>query len=92
MNGALANIPTATYRFQFHKGFTFRDASELTGYLHELGVSHVYASPVFRAAPGSAHGYDICDHNQFNPEIGLRADFDRFSGLLRERGMGLIFD
>ena len=49
------SLPTATYRFQFHKGFTFNDACALVPYLDRLGISHVYASPFFRAAPGSMH-------------------------------------
>jgi (1->4)-alpha-D-glucan 1-alpha-D-glucosylmutase len=85
-------IPTATYRFQFHKGFTFQDARALVPYLHDLGISHIYASPIFRATPGSTHGYDVCDHNVLNPEIGTRADFDALTAELRSRGMGLILD
>ena len=86
------SIPTATYRLQFHKGFTFNDARALVPYLHSLGISHVYASPIFKAAPGSLHGYDICDHNQLNPELGTREDFDRFAQALRKHRMGMIVD
>lgn len=85
-------IPTATYRFQFHKGFTFRDALALIPYLHELGISHVYASPIFRATPGSTHGYDVCDHNAINPEIGTREEFDALIQELHRLGMGFIVD
>ena len=87
-----ASIPTATYRFQFHKGFTFRAALALVPYLRDLGISHVYASPFFRAMPGSMHGYDICDHNALNPEIGTREDFDALVAGLHEHGLGLIAD
>lgn len=82
----------ATYRWQFHQGFTFRDALALVPYLHELGVSHVYASPIFRASPGSLHGYDVADHNEINPEIGTREEFDALVAGLRQHGMGLIVD
>lgn len=87
-----ASIPTATYRFQFHKEFTFRDALALVPYLHELGISHVYASPIFRATPGSTHGYDICDHNALNPEIGTREEFDALIAELHRLGIGFIVD
>jgi len=87
-----ASIPTATYRFQFNKEFTFRDARALVPYLHDLGVSHVYASPIFRAMPGSMHGYDICDHNALNPEIGTREEFDAFIAELHRCQLGLIVD
>ena len=91
MNSPL-QIPSATYRIQLHKDFTFRDASALIPYLKDLGVSHVYASPFFRAARGSTHGYDVCDHNELNPELGAREDFEGFANGLKEKGMGLIVD
>src|SRR5579883_3159836 len=55
--------PEATYRLQFHAGFTFQDAAHLAPYLHDLGISHIYASPYLKARPGSKHGYDVRDHN-----------------------------
>ncbi len=85
-------FPRATYRLQFHKGFTFADATALVPYLAELGISHVYASPFLAARPGSTHGYDIIDHNRFNPEIGDVGSFNRLVENLRARGMGLILD
>ena len=54
----------ATYRLQFHRDFTFRDATALVPYLAALGVSHIYASPIMESRPGSTHGYDIVDHNR----------------------------
>ncbi|HSD59808.1 MAG TPA: malto-oligosyltrehalose synthase [Burkholderiales bacterium] len=87
-----ARVPLATYRLQFHKDFTLARATELVPYLHELGVSHCYASPLLKARPGSTHGYDIVDHNALNPEIGDAGDLERFVEALRARGMGLILD
>ncbi|HEY7313876.1 MAG TPA: malto-oligosyltrehalose synthase, partial [Gemmataceae bacterium] len=85
-------VPSATYRLQFNSGFTFRDARDLASYLHALGISDCYASPVLQARAGSTHGYDICDHGRLNPELGGEADFDAFSDALRRHGMGLILD
>ena len=82
----------ATYRLQFHKGFTFRDAEALVPYLSRLAVSHVYASPLMQARPGSTHGYDIVDHNRLNPEIGTEAEFEALVASLAAHGMGLIVD
>ncbi|MEJ1961521.1 MAG: malto-oligosyltrehalose synthase [Gammaproteobacteria bacterium] len=87
-----AIIPRATYRIQLNAGFTFKDATALIPYLADLGISHVYCSPYFRARPGSFHGYDVVDHNSLNPEIGTRRDFDEFVAALRARGMGHILD
>lgn len=85
-------LPDTAYRFQFNKEFTFADAAELVPYLAELGASHLYASPFLKARPGSAHGYDIVDHNRFNPEIGDGDSFARLVALLHENGLGLILD
>lgn len=85
-------IPRATYRLQFHRGFTFRDAIALIPYLADLGISHLYCSPYLRARAGSTHGYDIVDHQSLNPEIGTREDFDRMAEVLAAHGMGQILD
>jgi (1->4)-alpha-D-glucan 1-alpha-D-glucosylmutase len=85
-------IPRATYRLQFQRGFTLRDALGLVPYLADLGVSHLYASPLLKACPGSAHGYDVCDPSQLNPEIGGDADLGALVEALFERGMGLVLD
>ncbi|HEY9733551.1 MAG TPA: malto-oligosyltrehalose synthase [Drouetiella sp.] len=89
---ALRQLPSATYRFQFNKEFTFKDATKLVPYLAKLGVSHCYASPFLKARPGSMHGYDIIDHKQLNPEIGTVEEFDKLVATLHEHGMGLILD
>jgi (1->4)-alpha-D-glucan 1-alpha-D-glucosylmutase len=87
-----ANIPAATYRFQFNKDFTFAQAGALAEYLRDLGISHVYASPYFKASPGSTHGYDVTDHNALNPEVGSREDYDAFVAALQQNGLGQIVD
>src|SRR3954467_5462094 len=80
-------FPVSTYRLQFHKDFTFRDATAIVPYLHDLGVTHVYASPYLKARPGSTHGYDVIDHCTLNPELGTRADYDAFVAALAAHGM-----
>ncbi|HVV93375.1 MAG TPA: malto-oligosyltrehalose synthase [Hyphomicrobiales bacterium] len=84
--------PRATYRLQFHKGFTFDDAVAVVPYLARLGVSHLYASPILKARPGSTHGYDIVDHDAINPELGGEDGFVRLSEALKRHGLGLILD
>lgn len=91
-DGHQAIIPRATYRLQLNSAFTFRNATELIPYLAELGISHLYCSPYFRARPGSVHGYDVVDHNTLNPEIGTAEDFEKLVATLREHGMGHILD
>src|SRR5215470_10524096 len=84
--------PLSTYRLQFNAGFRFEHARKLTGYLHALGVSHIYSSPILKARPGSMHGYDITDHNALNPEIGSDADLQAFVHELKSYGLGQILD
>ena len=85
-------LPLATYRLQFNSGFTFNDARRIVPYLHALGISHCYASPVLKARSGSSHGYDIVDHNALNPELGTPEEFLLFIETLHEFDMGLILD
>ncbi len=85
-------IPTATYRLQFRNGLTFDTATALIPYLKKLGISHLYASPVFTATTGSEHGYDITDANEIDPALGGQAGFDRLSQALKAAGLGLILD
>jgi (1->4)-alpha-D-glucan 1-alpha-D-glucosylmutase len=84
--------PRATYRFQFHKGFTFADAEALVPYLDRLGISHVYASPITTAVPGSTHGYDVIDPTRINPELGGEEAFRSLVAVLKARAMGTIID
>ena len=84
--------PIASYRLQLHAGFGFADARRFLPYFEGLGISHLYCSPFFRAAPGSTHGYDVLDHNQVNPELGGLAALYELGDELRARDMGLIAD
>ncbi|MGC4105406.1 MAG: malto-oligosyltrehalose synthase [Thermomicrobiales bacterium] len=85
-------VPRATYRLQFNHTFTFDDARRIVPYLAALGISYVYASPIFRATPGSMHGYDVVDYAEINPEIGGRAGLDALVEALHAHAMGLILD
>ena len=85
-------IPVSTYSLQFHRGFGFSDARALLPYLAQLGITDCYASPYLRARPGSPHGYDICDHNELNPEIGSDEDYAAFVAELTAHAMGQIVD
>jgi (1->4)-alpha-D-glucan 1-alpha-D-glucosylmutase len=82
----------ATYRLQLSSTFTLADARALVPYLDLLGVSHVYASPVFTARAGSTHGYDVIDHGRVDDALGGEEAFVELSGALAERGMGLVVD
>ncbi|MGE3953817.1 MAG: malto-oligosyltrehalose synthase [Parachlamydiales bacterium] len=84
--------PTSLYRIQFHRGFTLRDALPLLDYWSRLGISHLYASPLTLAVPGSLHGYDVLDYGQIDPDRGNEEDLEALVNGLREREMGLVLD
>jgi len=85
-------IPTAAYRLQFSRRFGFEDARKLVPYLHRLGVTDLYASPILRARQGSSHGYDVTDPSHLNPELGTEAEFEALVQELSSHGMGLLLD
>ena len=88
----MTRIPLSTYRIQFNPSFNFKKAAEIVDYLSSLGISDVYASPIFAARKGSSHGYDIVDFNRLNPELGEREDFDALTASLKDREMGWVQD
>ncbi len=68
--------PVATYRVQLNKTFDFEKLRQLLSYLSQLGISHIYASPIFEAKKGSTHGYDIVDPKHINEELGGEGAFE----------------
>jgi (1->4)-alpha-D-glucan 1-alpha-D-glucosylmutase len=75
-----------------HAGFGFDDAAEVVPYLHSLGISHAYLSPILQAAPGSTHGYDVVDHSRLSEPAGGRPAFDRLAARLADHRMGAVAD
>jgi (1->4)-alpha-D-glucan 1-alpha-D-glucosylmutase len=85
-------VPLSTYRLQVYSGFPLTAARDVSGYLARLGISAVYTSPYFAAEPGSTHGYDVCDHNQINGELGGAAAHAEFAEALQHHGLGHVVD
>jgi (1->4)-alpha-D-glucan 1-alpha-D-glucosylmutase len=85
-------IPNSSYRLQFTPEFGFRQARGLLPYLQKLGISDIYASPVFRARTGSTHGYDVVNHGELNPELGSADDFTALTDEVGKRSMGWLQD
>lgn len=88
----LLAVPVSTYRIQFSLNFRFVDARNLVPYLQELGITHLYASPRFKAGKGSSHGYDVADPMRINSELGTEEEFDELVHKLKSYGMGLLLD
>ncbi len=84
--------PRATYRLQFSPSFGFKNAMEIVPYLAELGISDIYASPIFKAKKGSPHGYDVVDQNSLNPDLGTSEDFKALVAEAKAHEMGWLQD
>src|SRR5215216_2965033 len=82
----------STYRVQLSGAFGFAAARAAVPYLADLGVSHLYTSPILRARSGSAHGYDVVDPTQVSPELGGEEGLGELVAALRSAGMGLVVD
>jgi len=82
----------ATYRLQLSAAFTLDDARAIVPYLAQLGISHIYASPVLRSRPGSTHGYDVVDPTRLDPELGSDASWSALVSELRAHEMGIVLD
>src|SRR6266850_2473247 len=85
-------IPGATYRLQLNHDFSFARAREVAAFLRELGITDCYLSPIFKADPKSTHGYDVCDFNQINANLGGVEAFEQFVLHLRGLDMSLLLD
>lgn len=82
----------ATLRLQFNHQFTFADAKKLIPYFSQLGISHIYSSPILKSRDDSMHGYDLVDPNLVNPQLGGEEGLIDFVEELKRYGMGLIVD
>jgi (1->4)-alpha-D-glucan 1-alpha-D-glucosylmutase len=85
-------VPVATYRFQMNASFTFDELQTLLRYLNTLGISTIYASPVFAAPTGSTHGYDVSDPHTLNSEIGTLEQWIPISHYMRQYNMTWLQD
>lgn len=85
-------VPASTYRLQLRKEFPFADAGRIVPYLHGLGVSHCYLSPVLMSAPGSTHGYDVNDYHRIDTELGGRKALEELAAIVRAHDMGIVLD
>jgi malto-oligosyltrehalose synthase len=89
---AAGQVPVSTYRLQLTRGFGFAEAAEAGEYLADLGVTHVYLSPILDAVPGSTHGYDVTDHSRIRGELGGEEGFRAMAKRLRGLGLSIVVD
>ena len=82
----------ATYRLQFREGMDFARAAGLAPYLAKLGISHLYASPILRAVPGSSHGYDTASYDQIERSLGGEDGFRKMVAALSADKIAVILD
>ncbi|ALG85121.1 malto-oligosyltrehalose synthase [Gordonia phthalatica] len=84
--------PVATYRVQLTPEFTFAEVAGILPHLCELGVSHLYLSPILTAMPGSRHGYDWCPPARISEVLGGPDGFRLLREHARALGIGVIVD
>jgi (1->4)-alpha-D-glucan 1-alpha-D-glucosylmutase len=84
--------PRSTYRVQVSPDFDLDATANLAGYLARLGASHLYVSPILQSAPGSAHGYDVVDHNRVDDARGGEPARLRLMAALRGQRLGMVVD
>ncbi|HWB71232.1 MAG TPA: malto-oligosyltrehalose synthase, partial [Egibacteraceae bacterium] len=87
-----ASPPRATYRLQLGPDLDLAAAAGLVDYLGDLGVSHLYLSPILAARPGSAHGYDVADPTRVSPALGGESALQALAARARAAGLGLVAD
>ncbi|MFP4598088.1 MAG: malto-oligosyltrehalose synthase [Persicimonas sp.] len=85
-------IPASTYRLQLNSDFGFAQARALVPYLHDLGISDLYLSPILAPREGSAHGYDVTDPTRLNPALGSEEEFEQLVETARDHSMGILLD
>jgi (1->4)-alpha-D-glucan 1-alpha-D-glucosylmutase len=82
-----------TYRVQLTPELGFRAVREIVlPYVRELGVSHLYLSPVLKARRGSHHGYDVVDPTRVSAELGGEEELRRLCEETHAAGLGTIVD
>ncbi|MFF0244747.1 malto-oligosyltrehalose synthase [Streptosporangium sandarakinum] len=84
--------PRSTYRIQLTPDFGFADVAALAPYLRDLGVDHVYLSPILQADPPSRHGYDVTDHSRIREEFGGIDGLRAMAATLAGHGIGIVVD
>jgi (1->4)-alpha-D-glucan 1-alpha-D-glucosylmutase len=90
--GRAPGAPGSTYRLQLTPEFGFEQAAAQAEYLADLGVTHVYLSPVLDAVPGSMHGYDVTNHARIRGELGGEDGFRALAKRMRSHSLGIILD
>ena len=74
-------------------GLGFRRVREVVlPYLRDLGVSHLYLSPVLQARRESTHGYDVVDPTRISAELGGEEELRALCRATGEAGLGTILD
>jgi (1->4)-alpha-D-glucan 1-alpha-D-glucosylmutase len=82
-----------TYRVQLTPELGFRRVREVVlPYLRNLGVSHLYLSPVLKAQSGSTHGYDVVDPTRVSAELGGEDELRSLCEAAHAGGVGTILD
>ncbi len=71
-------------------GGDLKGITEKLDYLHELGITTLYLTPIFASV--THHNYDIDDYMRVDPQLGTKEDLEALVQALRKRSMCLVLD
>ncbi|GAA3691237.1 malto-oligosyltrehalose synthase [Gordonia hankookensis] len=84
--------PVASYRIQLTPDHGFAEVVEILPRIADLGVSHLYLSPIGRAVEGSTHGYDWVPPPRVSAELGGIDGLRALRRAATDHGLGIIVD
>ena len=76
------------------QGGTLAGVTSKLGYLHALGVTTVWLSPIFRQRGhlDTYHGYGVQDFLEVDPRFGSRDDLGELVQQAHQRGLRVLLD
>lgn len=75
-----------------HCGGTLRGIINHLTYIHDLGCTAIWLSPVFKNNPGSYHGYAIENYLEIEEHFGTKADLEELVELAHTNDMRVFLD
>lgn len=81
-----------TYRLQLTPDSGFAAAREALPYLRDLGITHLYLSPISEARAGSTHGYDATDPTRIRSQLGGEHEIRLLSDSAHALGLRILLD
>jgi len=75
-----------------YHGGDLRGIQDHLGYLHDLGVTTLWLTPVWRNANSDYHGYHVVDFYALDDHMGSMADYQALVAAAHSMGMKVLID